>query len=356
MALMKEIDDSEIDEVVSFHNASYGDERTSKQWIWEYRSNYPNLSVFTVLRADNKIVGSQGMIPIYLDIKGQTCLSGKSENSLLDPKYRGGDRFKKLYDLAMSLCQARKMSCVWGFTSATRVWKDKLGFSVYEDAIYRSVLILSPREFVSSILHRKNIIDDIGRTIGAVFFYLYSWRGFVYRQLKKSRIAISIRQKPDSTNDVDELHQRLLSKHSDFIHIKQDEKYISWRVFNNPNVKYATFFGYHENVLKAYCYVAMTSRKEAYLSDLTFEDYEAGNILLRTILDFCKGKIVVMYFIGNVKNPLSNTVFDLLKKNGFIKSSYSPFVLKNLSYDDEKYLYDMKNWYINGLWTEGYLL
>ena len=35
------------------------------------------------------------------------------------------------------------------------------------------------------------------------------------------------------------------------------------------------------------------------------------------------------------------------------KSSMS-FILKNMAYEDEKCLYDIKNWYMNGLWTEDY--
>ena len=48
-------------------------------------------------------------------------------------------------------------------------------------------------------------------------------------------------------------------------------------------------------------------------------------------------------------------VFQLLKQFGAkISDSDQYFVLRNLSYPDEEWLLDIKNWYLNGLWSEGY--
>jgi hypothetical protein len=357
---MKEIEDAEINEVVSFHNLSYGDKRTPKKWIWEYKGNYPDLFVFTIIKDNNKVVGTQGMIPIYLNIGGEIHLSAKSESSLLDPKYRGGERFKELYDFAMTLCKARKMCCVWGFTGAVKVWRNKLGFSVYEDAMYISALVLKPRPFIASIRKSKqNMVIKTAESLALMLRYLYSsvrrFTYFTYKCLKRTSREISIEQRLRSVSDVSELYKRLRAKYADLIHIEQDEKYIAWRISNNPNVEYTTFFAYEDNLLRAYCYVALANNREAYLSDLTFEDYEAGSFLLETILNlFCKRKINSVNFIGNIRNPLMATVFNLLKKNGFMKGNFTPFVLKNISYAHEKCLHDIRNWYINGLWTEGY--
>jgi len=360
---MKEVEDTEINEVVSFHNLSYRDKRTPKKWIWEYKGNYPDLFVFTIIKDNDRVVGTQGMIPIYLNIKGEIHLSGKSESSLMDPEYRGGGRFKELYDFAMTLCKTRKMCCVWGFTSAIqaiKVLRDKLGFSFYEDAMHISTLILKPRPFITSILKSKqNTVTKIAELIAFTFRYLYSFARkltyFTYKYLERTSREISIEQRLRSVSDVSELYKRLWAKHPDLIHIEQDEKYFAWRISNNPNVEYATFFAYEDNVLRAYCYVALADNGEAYLSDFTFEDYQAGGFLLEAIVNlFRKRKIDSVNFVGNIRNPLMATIFNLLEKNGFIKRHFTPFVLKNISYTDEKRLCDIRNWYINGLWTEGY--
>lgn len=248
---IKEIEDSEIEEVVSLHNLSYGDKRTPKQWMWEYKGSYPHLFVFTIIKDNDKVVGTQGMIPIYLNIRGETHLSGKSENSLLDAKYRGGQRFKELYEFAMSLCNARKMCCVWGFTNAVKVWRHKLGFSVDEGSMKDSVLVLKPRKVISTIRKSKqSTMRKTARSLAVIFLYPYSstW-GFIYRHLKRTPREVSIEQKLKSTSDISELYKRLRAKYANLIHIEQDEKYIVWRVFNNPNVKYITFFAYKDDLL-----------------------------------------------------------------------------------------------------------
>jgi hypothetical protein len=144
-------------------------------------------------------------------------------------------------------------------------------------------------------------------------------------------------------------------KYPDLIHIEQDSKYIAWRVLHNPNIKYETYYAYHNRKLEAYCYLTITRNNEAYLSDYTFEDSETGMILLEEIIDTIRKRgIACIYFMGNIRNELAQKTFKLLKKNGFVKRQSSPFVLKNAFYNDESYLYNIKNWYINGLWTEGY--
>ena len=78
--------------------------------------------------------------------------------------------------------------------------------------------------------------------------------------------------------------------------------------------------------------------------------------LLKTVLDqLRKRKTTTVRFMGNIKNPLIANIFNLLGKHGFIKGGYfGPFVLKNIRYKNKKGLYNIRNWYLNGLWTEGY--
>jgi len=358
---MTEIKDSDVNAVISLQNHYYSPKRTSKQWIWEYKSNYPDLFVFTIIKHANRVVGTQGMIPIYINIKGRVYLSGKSENSLLDLKYRGRGLFTELYDFALSLCKAKKMCCVWGLTgekSAIKVLR-KLGFSIYENVMHNSVLILSPRKFISSqiLKSRHGVARKIAESLLVMFLFLYSSaRRFSYRYLKrttKTPREFSIEQKVRSVSDLGRLYERLRQNYADLIHIEQDEKYVTWRIFNNPNIEYTTYFVYEDNLLRAYCYVS--SKKNAYLSDLTFEDYDAGDFLLRTVLNLlCERKSNMVGFMGNVKNPLAADIFNLLKKHGFVKIRESAFVLRNMSHEHEQCLYDIKNWYLNGLCTEGY--
>jgi hypothetical protein len=135
-----------------------------------------------------------------------------------------------------------------------------------------------------------------------------------------------------------------------------DEEYINWRIINNPNVKYDSHYLYENDTLKAYCYTSSKNTEIGYITDITFEDRGAGAYLLYTILTkFRREKIAEVSFYGNVRNPMIMDIFNLLKSFGFVKRvDASAFVLKNISIEDEENLNELKNWYLNGLWTEGY--
>jgi len=357
---IKEIEMAEVGEAVKLHNSTYNDKRTLKQWIWEYGSNYPELSVFTVVKnQDGKIVGTQGMIPVYININGDVFLSGKSESSLLHPSCRGKGLFGCLYSYAMSLCKEQNMSCVWGLTTAVRavkVLRNKLGFSVFEDAIYESRLILNLSGSISPVQepNTKLILKMKDSGMAFLLFANALVRRYTHRVRKQTLESVSIEEKPRSRDDISELYKRLRAEARNLIHLSLDEKYIAWRVLHNPNVRYLTFFAYKNNSLGAYCYVALRKR-EAYLADLTFEDYDGADLLLRRVIQLCRERnIRCLYFIGNIRNPLIAKIFDLLRRNGFSKRSRTTFVLKNISYSNPQFLNDIRNWYVNGLWTEGF--
>lgn len=354
---IREAKDSDITGVISFHNARYRDRRTVEKWTWEYKGMYPDVFVFTIIRDNGNVVGTQGMIPIFINVKGERHLSGKSENSLLDSKYRGTTFFKDLYEFAVSRCKEKGMCCIWGFTSAARVWREKLHFYVNEDCMCECTLLLTLRPILSELLgSRDTIVRKLAFSLEAMYLYLSS-RIFRTRSMKKTAKNIfSIIKHPKSANDVGALYKRLRLRNPHLIHIDQDEKYLSWRVFKNPNIKYRTFFVYEGGLLRAYCYL-VTDDKRAYLTDFTSEIDAAGVFLIRNLLRMSKNERIARFsFLGNARNSLMASTFNLLKAFGFIKRSvfYMPFVLRNLSHKNEKPLYDIRNWYLNALWTEGY--
>jgi len=346
----------DMEGVAELHNENYGHEKTSQHWIWEYQTHHPALAVFTVMTDNGQIVGTQGMIPIYLRLRGETFLSGKSESSLLDRKYRGGTAFQELYAFAMSLCKARGMKCIWGLTTAASVWRNKLLFSVYEDAVYTSSSVLNLLPALSEIRGMKQ------STVRRVRAHLLASLGYFYGSARRSLRGKSVGKRQftiehdlRSSHDVDHLYQRLTAfQHPDLIYIWQDEEYRRWRMSSNPNARYMTLFLYEDNTLQSYCYVNMAKRSVAYLTDLTFADDEAGSYLLQAVLHRLHGEgIATVSFLGNLKNPLVASVFDVLGRFGFIKKrSPLAIVMKNISCGCAETMYDARNWYLNGLWTE----
>ena len=346
----------DMEGVAALHNEHYGHEKTSQHWIWEYQTHHPALAVFTVMTDNGRIVGTQGMIPIHLRSRGETFLSGKSESSLLDPKYRGGPAFRELYAFAMSLCKAKGMQCIWGLTTAAKVWRNRLLFAVYEDAVYTSSSVLN---FLAALSEIRGMKQSMVRKVQA---HLLATLGYLYGSVRRSLIGKSVGKRQftieddlRSPHDLDHLYQRLSAfQHPDLIYIWQDEDYRRWRIASNPNARYMTLFLYEDNTLQSYCYVNMAKRSVAYLTDLTFADDEAGSYLLQAVLHRLHGEgIATVSFLGNLKNPLVASVFDVLGRFGFIKKrSPLAIVMKNISCGCAETMYDARNWYLNGLWTE----
>lgn len=333
---MRELQSSNIDDVVAFHNLHYGTTRTPESWIWKYHGYNPDAATFVIAKDGGKIVGTQGMIPVPILVNGKYYLSGKSEDSLLDSEYRGKQIFSGLYKFAMGLCASRKMHCVWGFTPAVKVWRDSLNFRVYEDIVQTSVLVLRPE----SILHIPLGLYAIMRKLINSLFV-------------NTQKNVLVEQKLRSPEDLKGLYERLVTKHKELICLKLDKEYLTWRIFDNPNIKYDAYFVYENNELRAYCYFSMNKNQWIRLSDFTCEDYTFGKILLKKIIDDKKPAYVL--FMGNKTNVLTTRVFELLRRFGSIKKrSSSAFVLQNISFPCEDSLYEVKNWYLNGLWTEGF--
>jgi hypothetical protein len=195
----------------------------------------------------------------------------------------------------------------------------------------------------------------VAKSFLVIVLDLYSRGNTHLTSVKNSRQRqFSFEQKLRQASDVGNLYERLRKEYANLIHIEQDENYLSWRVFNNPNFRFATFFVYEQNLLRAYCYVSLAHPEEVYISDLTFDDDEAGDYLVGKVLEvFRKRNAASIAYMGNTRNPLIVIVLDLLKKHGFVRLSSESFVLKNLSTMNTKCL-DVENWYLNGLWREGY--
>ncbi|RKX22390.1 MAG: hypothetical protein DRP35_02035 [Candidatus Zixiibacteriota bacterium] len=349
----REVKTSDIEEVISFHNRLYNDKRTSEQWLWEYKSEYPDNYVFTVALDENRIISTQGMLPIITVLKGKNLLCSKSENSLLDTDYRGKTIFHDLYEYAMDKCEKKGMRFVFGLTTAVKVMEKKLGFHVYVDAMYKLTTSLNFGAAQRDIFYSKrNIFKKIVKSMLVSYQHITS--SFKRRNIKSKSDNYSVKQKLIDIKDMDIFYKHLRDQYPNLIHLYQDEIFMRWRIHNNPFIEYKTYFLYQGERLKAYCYFNSQDRITAYLSDFTFEDTEAGIFLLEKIMtDLCKEKIAYISFVGNVKNDLINKTFKLLKKSGFTSSGFMPFIIRNISFEDEDYLYDINNWYINGLWTEG---
>jgi GNAT superfamily N-acetyltransferase len=352
---------SELDQIMSLHNDNWQDNRVADQWLWEFTSNYPERFVFTVVDDEGKIVGTQGMVPIYLNIAGKKSFTGKSEATLLNKDYRGKDLFQKMYAHALKDCGKKKMKCIWGYTNKSLAkggFRNKLGFEAYDDILFETVMLFDVKVLISELKESTRP----GWKKAAKRLRLYNLNMRTRSTLGtspklKADTDYKIKSRVDGADDIAELYERIRIRYPELIHIAQDNEYLNWRLYNNPNVDYTTLFVYDKNKLIGYCYYSI-SKNRAYFSDFTFENENAGIYLILHIFKKLRTENVgQMSFVGNVKNPLTMETFDLLEKFGFMmrkQGAGEALVLKNLTVKNKSHLLDVKNWYLNRLWTEGY--
>lgn len=362
----KLIEEHEIEALIQLHNSLLNDDRTPEQWKHNYLGFIPESSIFTILKDKKTIIGSQGMLPFSL-MFDKSVLTGKSENSLLDPQYRGGTLFQDLYDFAMDQCEERKMEVIWGFTSAVYVWKNKLQFNVFEGVMHQAINIINLKAAIKASLtslkqtNRNQLIKKSLKLIMPIVLIGFKIKSsiqqrFYLRHSNENRNII-IKARLESESDIKQLFQRFREQNPNLISIDQSNDFIDWRIYNNPNLNYKTYFAYENGHLKGYCYITVNKKLErGYLTDLTFENKQIGKALLTKALSCFKDeKVSFAIFYGNFENSLVMRTWKLLKWAGFRKKrNPMAVVIRNISFQDPERIDNISNWHMTGLWTEGY--
>lgn len=341
----------EASELVELHNSYYGTARKTEDWLWEYQTYEPGKSVFSFAKDLNKIIATQGMLPIYTEVGPKIILSGKSESTLVLPAYRGSQIMRNLYEYSARICLEHGMQFLWGFTPAIKAFKN-FGFESYPN--------------IQKLVRPGNILAGIKLKLKQNFSW---WRRFVsigelfVRHFSLGRNAAfsqfhensEYKLKKGITDEIclKKLFDRLKLQNPNAIFIRYDNKYLKWRVREHPFIKYFEYQVYLHADLKAYAIVTLFKGITS-ISDLTSEDENATSFLLHKIIEDFSKKTAEFQFLINTQDILSLGVLRQLSGYGFSVGSSVNLVVRDLTKGDNKEIFDIRNWHINGLWTEGY--
>jgi hypothetical protein len=343
-------------DLIDFHNSYYGENIKLEDWLWEFQRYEPSKMVFALAEHHNKVVATQGMLPIYMRVKAERVLSGKSESSLCLQTYRGTNTFRDLYEYAVRACIDRGMHFLWGFTDAVRAF-ERIGFNIFQEI----EVLTRPGNVkleVFSILQGKLPLWRVP---------LWHRFGSVTKLLLKTMFVRNIRTIPQIKEETGykiekgsicdqhlrELYERVTSKYKNAICIECDQSYLSWRIREHPVLRYDEYQVYQGAKLRAYAFVVL-SDGIAHISDFLSEDSYATSLLLHTILKDYAKKVGRFQFLGNPRDLLAEDVFGQLHKFGFSVIHRRNFVVRDLIGSTNDQLLDIRNWHITGLWSEGY--
>jgi GNAT superfamily N-acetyltransferase len=342
--------------LVDFRNSYHGVTRTRDHWTWEYDTFEPKKTVFVFARDRGKIIATQGIIPIPLRIGTSSLLTGKTEDTLCLPPYRGFGIMSGLYEYAVENCIHHKIQFIWGFTSAVAAYR-RFGFICYPDVqvVARSGNVRV--DVISRLQGKMPLWRRVGSAGKAVLKSLPQREMRAIPQIQEQS-GYDIKRGWISGEGLKELRERVLSSNQNVVCTDFDQRYLSWRVREHPFLNYDEYQVYKGPRLCGYAIVVL-SQGTASISDLLADDSYAISLLLYTIIKDYFKRAGRFRFLVNPKDRLSQAVYDQLSTFGFSvdekTSRLWALVLRDLSDGKYRQIFDIHNWHISALWTEGFL-
>jgi len=260
-----------------FQNRFHRKNRTIQQWRWEFLdNNYDQTPIPYAVTEDNgKIVATQALIPIRMIDRDGTYWTAKSEETLVDPDYRGRQLLGKMYALLLNYAEEHGFAYIWGFTGVEPAIKalSRLNFIVPVN-IEQVLMPFSSRSIpimMGKRQHGKNegVIDKLKMAVirsGCVLVQtVSSLKIALSRKRVIENIDIRTMEKPDERTG--ELCRRFIGKWGGTT-IFRDADYVRWRLFDNPYVRSVVRALYDQNELLGWTAFTLGDDGMGYLVDL----------------------------------------------------------------------------------------
>lgn len=127
----------DADRCNAFFNGLHRTDRSLAAWQWEFLDSSGHVVPYVIAEDGDRVVGTQAALPIPMVAMREQFTSAKSEETLVDPEYRGQGIFESMYDLLFAELDRREVVVVWGFTTAVKPFI-RVGFDV--PAVARQVV------------------------------------------------------------------------------------------------------------------------------------------------------------------------------------------------------------------------
>lgn len=227
------LQDHEVDLANTFFNEVYQTNRAIENFKWEFLNGPFGKAIYTIAVDDSitthiKIVGIQCAIPIELiSSKGKIVLTAKSEDTLVDPSYRGQKIFERMYELLFAECKKAGIQYIWGFTPAQKAF-ERIGFEIPFKS-EQALLVFNPFKaytYLKSLNAQNKTIDKL-KIFG---LSLLSWSMGLKRHFLKSNVKDL---KETSIQKKNDLFQSCYTT-QEYFTLNETDQYLNWRISQNP--------------------------------------------------------------------------------------------------------------------------
>ncbi|MFT5777415.1 MAG: hypothetical protein ACI837_000347 [Crocinitomicaceae bacterium] len=330
----------------------------TKLLTWQYIRSDSDFNGLFFYRNEDKYIASQGMIPIFLTVQGNPILTVKSESSFLHSDFRRQGIFETLYFDTILSAEKAGAELVWGFTALSKVWRNKLHFDVEDGIVQEAVIQINAQTAIKEVKESQGSFVERLKRVAKI--RLKSMKQF--GKLKKStNYTISTLDFGNSMDKKIILNAYALwsESHQQEIFIMPSEGYFNWRLEKNPMLKYEFISISNEGELLALA-IVNTTLKSAYLVDFIVISEEDTATCLRELIHYLKHNRVMsnLWYWANSLNATNKLVLAEFAACGALsfQNTEMNLVLKrseNCSIPRE-ILMNPANYYLNGLWTEGF--
>ncbi len=232
-------DEYQINEL---YNLVFSRNRAINEWGWEYMENPIHESFIYVLEDNNKIIAHFSLLPILLRYEGRAILSGKTENTMMHPEYRGRGLYKIFEKKCIQEAHRRGIILPWVTLSAATKTHIRAGYTPVAP-IVNYVKITDYYTLKKTFFNKLNkkiknkfISETSSLFVSSVFSLL------MRKKMKKQSILpqnLSIREITEFDSRFDGFWE---NNHKYYgITIDRNSRYLNWRFARNPCLSYEVF-------------------------------------------------------------------------------------------------------------------
>lgn len=320
---------------------------------WEY--GHPEKVFGYIEDSNEKVVGTLGMIPIYLATKINLVLTAKAETGYLAASAQRQGLFRKLNTHVVDEARKNRIELIWGFTVSGPIFK-KIDYITKNEFLFYSTLQIRLNSISIKLIKPSNFIKYVRSFIDSLKTNKFHYK--TKSRINETLKGMLVEERLNDPDDIHVLYKRIRDENGDIVTIDMNRDYLSYRIDKNPFLKYKTYFVYDKNKnLLGYCFLTINEEKgRAFITDVTALDRNMKEVLISiAIAEVMKNRrIKLIKMLGNILNPSIAEAFGILDQYGAIKNDSGLYlVLVPLNDKASQIIEKLENWYINGLWTQG---
>ena len=312
--------------IVELYNNITGRCRTIEQHRWEWLETPNGIGSIWVITESGSgvVVGHHGLIPIKLDYFGKIYLIGKTENTILHPKYLGTGIY---FIFEKKFLQAEEDSFDLLYTTFANGTpakiRKKLGYEVVGKYITYTKVIKSTyiKQKIASLIENniannglKIFLETISHLLSYPLTLFFSKKGKIDENLRITKLD----NIGSFFEEIDNFWDRNKAKFG--ITVNRSSEYLKWRIFENPNIKYEFLVATHIGRVIGYVITKLSKSEvnSAAVVDLVCEQND--EVLFNSLLNAAVSRLInanvcsVSFTTLDSKNFLNKC----LPKNGFL--------------------------------------